>query len=142
MNYSDEILGEIQEELQGSNKVWKIEPVSPEEFFNTFLKEPCYPLQQDFVDNVLGTKGPEWDTTFTEGQALVGKGGGKDRTIAKILTYVVYKLLCMKNPQEYLDLGGFGAAIDLGNVSINSRLAKDVFFKNFMTPLNPHLIAF
>jgi hypothetical protein len=44
----------------------------------------------------------------------------------------------MRNPQHLLDLNnteelGPTSAIDIGNVSLNARLAKDVFFKNFVT---------
>ncbi len=122
--------------LANEDEFWDIKPVSPRVFFEKFLHEPAYPEQQKFVDAVLGTKAEEWDMTYPEAIALVGKGGGKDRTIAKILTYCVYKLLCMKNPQKFLglndnELDSPGSAIDIGNVCINARLAKDVFFKNF-----------
>jgi hypothetical protein len=120
--------------LEASDNPWEIEPVGPEEFFNDFLREPAYPQQLDFVVKTLGAEGTSWDTTYNEGIALVGKGGGKDRTIAKLLVYICYKLLCLKNPQKYLGLGE-GSAIDIGNVSLNARLAQDVFFKNFRTLL-------
>ena len=66
--------------------------------------------------------------------------GGKDRTISKILIYAIYKLICMRNPQKTLginsnDLDSPESAIDIGNVSLNARLAKDVFFKNFVAML-------
>ncbi|TDI97070.1 MAG: hypothetical protein E2O29_02190 [Deltaproteobacteria bacterium] len=116
--------------------IWEEFPVSSREFFETFLNEACYPAQQDFVDKMLGTDPTKWSEKYSEGIALIGKGGGKDRTIAKIFTYCCYWLLCMKNPQKFLglndtDLTGPESAIDIGNVSLNARLAKDVFFKNF-----------
>lgn len=126
-----------QADLLGSeDKFWDEKPVSPKVFFEKFLHEPAYPEQQKFVDAVLGTKAEKWDETYPEAIALIGKGGGKDRTISKILTYCIYKLLCMKNPQKFLGLNDNemdspGSAIDIGNVCINARLAKDVFFKAF-----------
>ena len=123
--------------LEIRDDLWDEKPVSPRVFFEKFIGEPCYPEQQKFVDKMLGTKADDWDTTFTEGIGLVGKGGGKDRTISKILTYCCYKLLCMRNPQRFLGLNdtevtGPESAIDIGNVSLNARLARDVFFKNFV----------
>jgi len=133
MDEKREILSQLVNELKNENVLWDEEPVSPTEFFDKFLGEPCYPLQQEFVDKVLGTDGPTWDTTYNEALALVGKGGGKDRTISKIVVYIVYRLLCMRNPQKCLmgNTATVESAIDIGNVSMNARLAKDVFFKNF-----------
>ncbi len=110
--------------------IWDEEPVSPTEFFEQFVNEPFFPIQQALVDAMLGTDPTAWDTRYTEGIALWGKGSGKDRTAAKLLTYVVYKLLCMKDPYRYFELGR-GDKLEVGNVSMNARLAKDVFFKHF-----------
>jgi len=125
------------ESLEIHDALWQEKPVSPVTFFEKFLHEACYPEQQKFVDAVLGQNGEEWDIKYDEAIALCGKGSGKDRTIAKILTYCIYKLLCMRNPQRFLglndtDIDGPESAIDIGNVSLNARLAKDVFFKNFV----------
>ena len=122
----------------GGQHIWEEQPVSAVVFFEKFLGEICYPEQQEFVDKMLGTNPKVWDDTFAEGIALVGKGGGKDRTIAKIFTYCCYWLLCMKNPQSFLGLNDNQedspeSAIDIGNISLNARLAKDVFFKNFVS---------
>ena len=121
--------------LRRTDDVWEEIPVSSEEFFEKFLHEPCYPEQQLFVDAMLGKDPLVWDAKYSEGIALIGKGGGKDRTICKVFLYCVYKLLCMRNPQKTLgvndnDLDSPESAIDLANVSLNARLAKDVFFKN------------
>lgn len=107
---------------------WDEVPVTSRVFFEEFLGEALFPLQQDFVDNVLGTDPMTWDETYSEGIALYGKGSGKDRTAAKILLYVVYRLLCMKDPAKTLGLGE-ADKIEVANVCINARLAKDVFFK-------------
>ena len=123
--------------LRLTDNDWEETPVVPFEFFDKFLREPCYPEQQKFVDAMLGTNPLIWDDSYNEGIALVGKGGGKDRTICKIMLYCVYKLLLSRNPQKMLGLndnvsGSPESAIDLANVSLNARLAKDVFFKNFI----------
>lgn len=127
----------IGKALKLQDNTWEEIPVSPKEFFEKFLHESCYPEQQKFVNAALGTEADVWDEAYPECLALVGKGGGKDRTISKILTYSVYKLLCLRNPQKFLglndnDFNSPQSAIDIGNVSLNARLARDVFFKNFV----------
>lgn len=136
-NLTKNLIKQQAEALDIGDDVWEEKPVSPKTFFEKYLHEPAYPEQQKFVDAILGKGATEWDDTYNEAVALVGKGGGKDRTISKILTYCVYKLLCMRNPQRFLglndnDVDSPESAIDIGNVCINARLAKDVFFKNFV----------
>lgn len=133
-----ELLKAQADSLELKDEIWEEKPVSSKEFFEKFIHEACYPEQQKFVDVVLGEKADEWNSDFAEGIALCGKGSGKDRTICKLITYCIYKLLCMRNPQRFLglndnDLSSPESAIDVGNVSLNSRLASDVFFKNFVT---------
>lgn len=114
--------------------VWKYKPVSTRKFFSSFFKEALFPEQQRLADKILGRRPTSWTSMdkygipYTVANCVWGKGSGKDRTSAKILTYVAYKLCCMRNP--HITLGGVGESsdIDLVNVSINSRLAKDVFF--------------
>jgi len=71
-----------------------------------------------------------WDTRYQEAIALIGKGGGKDRTIAKFLVYLCYKIQCLKNPQQFFNQP-IGDNIDIVNISLNTKLAKKVFFKYF-----------
>jgi len=111
---------------------WRIPPVTSRVFFAEFIDESLYPLQQEFCDAMLGLNPLEWDERYFEGDAYWGKGSGKDRTIAKMMSYTVYLLLCMRDPQGFFELGR-NSQIDLVNVSINAKLAKDVFFKNLCT---------
>ncbi len=123
----------------GDNPVWKEIPVSYHEFYDGktgFVREPFYPKQAEFAGAMLGENPTEWTTKYDEGIAFWGKGSGKDRTAAKILLYVCYKLMCMRNPNKYLSEGGEDLPsvedkLEVGNVCINARLAKDVFFKYF-----------
>jgi hypothetical protein len=48
--------------------------------------------------------------------------------------YIVYKLLCLKDPAKYFGKPS-GDAIDLINVAINAQQAKNVFFKGFKTKI-------
>lgn len=107
---------------------WRIKPVTSRVFFDKFIGEPLFPRQQELCDALLGTDPLLWDETFFEADCFWGKGSGKDLTVAKIMAYIVYLLLCLHNPQAFLGIGK-GDQIDLVNVCVNAKLAKDVFFK-------------
>jgi hypothetical protein len=63
-----------------------------------------------------------------------GKGSGKDFTSTVGTSYLVYKLLCLKDPARYFGKPA-GDAIDLINIAINAQQAKNVFFKGFKTKI-------
>jgi len=121
------------------DSIWEEVPVSYEEFYNKdtgYIREPFFPIQSEFAGAMLGEDPKEWSTEYTEGQAYWGKGSGKDRTAAKILVYVCYKLMCMRNPMQVLSAGAeeipsVEDKLEIGNVCINARLAEKVFFKYF-----------
>ena len=57
---------------------------------------------------------------------------GKDYTSTIACAYVVYLLLCLKDPARYYGKPG-GDAIDIINIAINAEQAKRVFFKGFLS---------
>ena len=61
---------------------------------------------------------------------VLGKGSGKDFCSEIALAYVVYQLMCLKEPAEYFGKDT-GDAIDIINVAINSDQANNVFFAGF-----------
>jgi hypothetical protein len=63
-----------------------------------------------------------------------GKGSGKDFTSTVGTAYLVYKLLCLRDPARYFGKPP-GDAIDLINIAINAQQAKNVFFKGFKTKI-------
>jgi hypothetical protein len=69
---------------------------------------------------------------YTKAEVLLqlGKGSGKDHTSTIGCAYLVYKLLCLKDPARYFGKPP-GDAIDIINVAINAQQAKNVFFKGF-----------
>lgn len=69
---------------------------------------------------------------FTKKEVILqlGKGSGKDFTSTVGVSYLVYKLLCLKDPARYFNKPP-GDAIDIINVAINAQQAKNVFFKGF-----------
>lgn len=67
---------------------------------------------------------------FTKSEVILqlGKGSGKDHTSTVGVAYLVYKLLCLKDPARYFGKPP-GDAIDIINIAINAQQAKNVFFK-------------
>jgi len=59
-----------------------------------------------------------------------GKGSGKDYVSTVTTAYVVYKLLCLRDPAKYFGKPS-GDAIDIINIAINAQQARNVFFKGF-----------
>ena len=60
----------------------------------------------------------------------LGKGSGKDYLSTISVTYLVYLLLCLKDPAKYFGKPP-GDSIDIINIAINSEQARNVFFKGF-----------
>jgi hypothetical protein len=73
---------------------------------------------------------------YTKNEIILqlGKGSGKDHTSTVGCAYIVYKLLCLKDPARYYGKPP-GDAIDIINVAINAQQAKNVFFKGFKTKI-------
>lgn len=65
----------------------------------------------------------------------LGKGSGKDFTSTVGCAYLVYKLLCLKDPSKYFGKVS-GDAIDIINIAINAQQARSVFFKGFKSRIN------
>jgi hypothetical protein len=71
-----------------------------------------------------------WKQTCKEVIFQLGKGSGKDYTSTIACSYVVYLLLCLKDPARYYGKPP-GDAIDIINVAVNAVQAQQVFFKGF-----------
>ena len=69
-----------------------------------------------------------YEETCTEIVLQLGKGSGKDFTSTVAVCYIVYLLLCLKDPAHYYHKTR-GDAIDIVNIAINAEQAKNVFFK-------------
>jgi hypothetical protein len=121
--------------------VWRETPTD----FDTFVTSPehlnlppLYPRQREFVRHVLGDDpsmvfedpfidGSAAKRAYQLGVALYGKGSGKDYICSIIVCYCIHVLLCLNDPQAYLELAP-GEAIDIVNVAYNAEQAKRVFF--------------
>lgn len=69
--------------------------------------------------------------TYNEIILQLGKGSGKDYTSTIVCAYVVYLLLCLKDPSGYYGKPT-GDTIDILNIAVNAEQAKNVFFANFV----------
>ena len=70
--------------------------------------------------------------TCNEVIAQLGKGSGKDYCSTISVAYIVYLLLCLKDPATYYGKPP-GDTIDILNIAINAQQANNVFFKGFKT---------
>ena len=88
--------------------------------------------KEDLQDLMGFEEGARYFQKFTKGELILqlGKGSGKDFVSTVACAYVVYKLLCLKDPARYYGKPS-GDAIDIINVAINAEQAKNVFFKGF-----------
>ena len=121
-------------------------PVPIEEFVEDYLHHP--PLSENqykiikastqiytkkTLVNLYGEeKGEErYKETFNEVICRLGKGAGKDAMARISCAYIVYLLLCLRDPQKY-----FGKppndAIDIMNIAVNADQANRVFFRQFV----------
>ena len=91
---------------------------------------------EDVIDLLGDTEGRRYYNKYTKNEVILqlGKGSGKDFTSTVACAYIVYKLLCLKDPARYFGKPS-GDAIDIINVAINAQQAKNVFFKGFKTKI-------
>jgi hypothetical protein len=91
---------------------------------------------EDVIDILGPEKGNQYYKKYTKNEIILqlGKGSGKDFTSTVACAYIVYKLLCLKDPARYFGKPS-GDAIDIINVAINAQQAKNVFFKGFKTKI-------
>ena len=93
--------------------------------------------KKEDLQRILGdAEGTKYYNKYTKNEVILqlGKGSGKDFTSTVACAYIVYKLLCLKDPARYYGKPS-GDAIDIINVAINAQQAKNVFFKGFKTKI-------
>lgn len=92
--------------------------------------------KEDLVYLMGQEAGAQYYKKYTKNEIILqlGKGSGKDFVSTVAVAYIVYKLLCLKDPARYYGKPS-GDAIDIINVAINAQQAKNVFFKGFKTKI-------
>ena len=88
--------------------------------------------KEDLIDLLGEKEGIRYYDKYTKNEIILqlGKGSGKDHTSTVACAYIVYKLLCLKDPSRYFGKPS-GDAIDIINIAINAQQANNVFFKGF-----------
>ena len=92
--------------------------------------------EEDVIRWLGAQGGKEHFKKYTKQEVILmcGKGSGKDHTSTIGCAYLVYKLLCLKDPSRYFGKPS-NDAIDLINVAVNAQQAKNVFFKGFKSKI-------
>jgi hypothetical protein len=93
--------------------------------------------RKEELQEIFGSvAGSHYFDKYTKNEIILqlGKGSGKDFVSTVACAYIVYKLLCLKDPAKYYGKPS-GDAIDIINVAINAQQAKNVFFKGFKSKI-------
>lgn len=95
---------------------------------------PTLSERQKAVTNFMFYQDSTMKTFFenknTTSVLVYGKGSGKDTIACLVTLYIVYYLLCMKNPQQFFGLPD-SEPIDLVNVAQSAEQASNVYFTKF-----------
>lgn len=103
----------------------------------TLIEKSSQIYKEPTLKKLFGEKEGEriYKQTCTEVIAQLGKGSGKDYSSTIAVSYIVYLLLCLKDPATYYGKPP-GDSIDILNIAINSQQANNVFFKGFKTRID------
>jgi hypothetical protein len=93
--------------------------------------------EEDLIRFLGEDEGRKHYKKYTKSEVILqlGKGSGKDHTSTIGCAYLVYKLLCLKDPAKYFGKPP-GDSIDIMNIAINAQQAQAVFFKNLVVKVN------
>lgn len=121
---------EEQKEQNSDDVIWDEDPVTFEEFIGSTEHMNFPPYSQRQLDVFSFMFGDEPKKIFENEHSLAvlawGKGSGKDTVSCHATLYVVYVLLCCKNPTK-LFKGVTADYLDILNVAYNHRQSVDVF---------------
>ncbi len=118
------------EEFTTSDRYLSLPPLSEHQY--QCIKAMTQIYKKDTLIRVFGEDGglKRYKQTCNEVILQLGKGSGKDYMSTVAVAYMVYLLLCLKDPAKYYGKPP-GDAIDIINIAINADQAKNVFFKGF-----------
>ena len=122
------------EEFVTSNDYLALPPLSDYQY--QMIKASTQIYKHETLVKLYGEEEGEkrWKQTCNEVIFQLGKGSGKDYTSTIACAYIVYLLLCLKDPARYYGKPP-GDAIDIINVAVNAVQAQQVFFKGFKTKI-------
>ena len=107
-------------------------PVSIRTFINGSdymnAKDECWePIKDDLSELFKGYDNPGMEWEYTEAVFNEGISGGKSYKASIIITYLVYRMLILKDPHKFLHLAR-GSGIYFLNMSLRADQAKKVVF--------------
>jgi hypothetical protein len=107
------------------------------EYQYTLIRASSQIYRKSTLEKLYGDEAGEkrWKETVNEVIAQLGKGSGKDYCSTIAVAYIVYLLLCLKDPAKYFGKPP-GDSIDIINIAINAQQAKNVFFKGLKNRIN------
>lgn len=123
------------EEFVESDKYLGLSPLSPLQYQMVRAGTQIY--TEKTLINLYGEEEgrKRFKETYNEVVLNLGKGSGKDFTSTIMCAYIVYLLLCLKEPARYYGKPP-GDAIDIINMAVNAAQAKNVFFKGFVSRID------
>jgi hypothetical protein len=103
----------------------------------TLIEKSSQIYKESTLKKLFGEEegGIRFKQTANEVVAQLGKGSGKDYCSTIAVAYIVYLLLCLKDPATYYGKPP-GDSIDIINIAINSQQASNVFFKGFKSRID------
>jgi hypothetical protein len=107
------------------------------EYQYTLIEKSSQIYKESTLKKLFGEEegGRMFKQTCNEVIAQLGKGSGKDYSSTIATAYIVYLLLCLKDPATYYGKPP-GDSIDILNIAINAQQANNVFFKGFKTRID------
>jgi len=123
------------EEFVTSKDYLNLPPLSTNQY--TMIKASTQIYKKETLIKLFGEQEGQarWKQTCNEVIMQLGKGSGKDYTSTIACAYIVYLLLCLKDPARYYGKPP-GDSIDIINIAINAVQANRVFFKGFLTRID------
>jgi len=123
----EELAKTILDKYSGGDEIWEEIPVDIETFVcsDDYLgwKDSIYPGILNLLKEAL-QRGEDGWLKYNECIIIAGQGCGKSQFSAIAVLYIVYLLLCMRNPQKFFNLAE-GSRIQL----INCAPSEDQAFK-------------
>ena len=118
------------EEFTTSDKYLRLPPLSQYQY--QCIKAMTQVYRKETLIKIFGEEEgtKRYRQTCTEVILQLGKGSGKDYMSTIAVSYLVYLLLCLKDPAKYFGKPP-GDSIDILNIAINAEQARNVFFKGF-----------
>lgn len=126
----EEIPVSIEEFVTGEEYLALPFPLS--EYQYQLIKASSQIYKRETLHHLYGEEKGEirWKQTCNEVIFQLGKGSGKDYSSTIACAYIVYLLLCLKDPAAYYGKPP-GDTIDILNIAINATQAQNVFFAGF-----------